>query len=147
MAAIVLKDSTLSSLQGKVVVITGLLPQSLFVSRHILTSVTGSARGIGAATVRLLHSCGSKVVHGDWDAAGQNLDAELSSSKEGRRGETTFVQTDVTDYDSVLGLFDAAWKKYARVDVAISNAGIQEAGNWFDPEFNLESIKTVSSLF
>jgi NAD(P)-dependent dehydrogenase (short-subunit alcohol dehydrogenase family) len=56
------------------------------------------------------------------------------------------VQIDVTDYDSVLRLFDTAWKKYGRVDVAISNAGIQEVGNLFDPGLDLESIKIVNSL-
>ena len=53
------------------------------------------------------------------------------------------MKTDVTDYDSVLNLFAVAWKKYGRVDIAISNAGIQEIGNWFDPGLNIESLKTV----
>lgn len=79
-------------------------------------------------------------MHGDWDEAGSNLDAELKG-----KGEIEFVKTDVTDYDSVLKLFDTAWKRYERVDIAISNAGIQEVGNWFDPGLDLESIKTVSS--
>lgn len=80
-------------------------------------------------------------MHGDWDASGQNLDVELKAKGDG--GETQFVQTDVTDYNSVLRLFDTAWKKYRRVDIAISNAGIQEVGNWFDPGLDLESVKTV----
>lgn len=82
-------------------------------------------------------------MHGDWDAAGQNLDSELKS-KAG--GETQFVQTDVTDYNSILRLFDTAWKKYGRLDIAISNAGIQEVGNLFDPGLDLESIKVVGFL-
>jgi NAD(P)-dependent dehydrogenase (short-subunit alcohol dehydrogenase family) len=146
MAAIGLKDSTLSSLKDKVVVISGL--HSIFspFSNPQTNEVDlGSARGIGAATVRLLHSCGSAVVHGDWDVTGgQELDVELKKKRDGgKAGETEFVQTDVTDYDSLLRLFDTAWKKYGRVDIAISNAGIQEVGKWFDPGLDLESIKTV----
>lgn len=84
-------------------------------------------------------------MHGDWDAVGgQELDAELKKKGDGGKGgETDFVQTDVTDYDAVLKLFDTAWKKYGRVDIAVSNAGIQEAGNWFDPGLDLETVKTV----
>ncbi|KAG0646832.1 15-hydroxyprostaglandin dehydrogenase [Hyphodiscus hymeniophilus] len=103
----------------------------------------GSARGIGAATVYLLHACGSSVVHGDWDSTAKNLDFELKTN--GHKGETFSVQTDVTDYDSVLNLFDTAWKKYGRVDIAISNAGIQEVGNWFDPDLDLTSIRIKPS--
>jgi NAD(P)-dependent dehydrogenase (short-subunit alcohol dehydrogenase family) len=90
--------------------------------------------------VSQLHIAGAKVIHGDWDEeGGRQVDALLSSP------DIQFVKTDVTDYDSLLHLFDVAWKKYGRVDVAISNAGIQEIGNWFDPELDIESVKTVSS--
>ena len=56
------------------------------------------------------------------------------------------MKTDVTDYDSVLKLFDTAWKKYGQIDIAISNAGIQEVGNWFDPALDLDGVLAVSSL-
>lgn len=55
------------------------------------------------------------------------------------------MKTDVTDYDSVLKLFDTAWKKYGQIDIAISNAGVQEVGNWFDPGLDLDGVQTVSS--
>lgn len=85
------------------------------------------------------------MVHGDWDSeGGQKLDASLSSAS--GEGETQFVRTDVTKYDSVISLFDVAWKKYSRVDIAISNAAIQEIGNLFDPGLDLESIKVVRLL-
>jgi NAD(P)-dependent dehydrogenase (short-subunit alcohol dehydrogenase family) len=88
---------------------------------------------------------GAKVVHGDWDSeGGRELDVSLSSGSGG--GEMQFVRTDVTNYDSVLSLFDVAWKKYSRVDIAVSNAGIQEIGNLFDPGLDLDSIKKVCSL-
>ncbi len=85
-------------------------------------------------------------MHGDWDAEGQNLDHELEGKGKENGGETEFVQTDVTEYDSILRLFDTAWKKYGRIDIAISNAGVQEQGNLFDPGLDLQSIQKVSSL-
>ncbi|KAH9206364.1 hypothetical protein DL95DRAFT_375393 [Leptodontidium sp. 2 PMI_412] len=144
MAAIPLRDETLKEVKDKVVVITG------------------SAHGIGLATVSLLYTHGAKVIHGDWDGkAGGLIDSSLSSSSttpsststsnpqnaqaqvlvQVPGGETTFVQTDVTDYASVLNLFDTAWKKYGRVDVAISNAGVQEVGGWFEKGLDLEGVR------
>ncbi|KAH6988652.1 putative 3-hydroxyacyl-CoA dehydrogenase [Ilyonectria destructans] len=124
MTAIPLREESLKEFKDKVVVISG------------------SARGIGAATVSLLHNYGAKVIHGDWDASGgQAVDSSLSSPSPAGGG-TTFVQTDVANYDSVLNLFDVAWKKYGRVDVAISNAGVQEVWNWFEPSLDIESVKT-----
>jgi len=52
------------------------------------------------------------------------------------------VKTDVTDYDSIINLFEVAREKYGRVDIAISNAGITEKENWLDPNLDLSSIKT-----
>jgi len=123
MTAIPLQGETLLALKDKVVVITG------------------SAHGIGLQTVILLHSSGAKVIHGDWDSInGQKVDTSLTSPSP-KGGETTFVKTDVTDYDSIINLFEVAREKYGRVDVAISNAGITELENWFDPSLSLESIK------
>lgn len=62
---------------------------------------------------------------------------------EGGIAPTHFVKTDVTDYESLLHLFDTAWKQFGRVDIAISNAGLQEAGTWFDPALDLETVKAV----
>ena len=57
------------------------------------------------------------------------------------------MKTDVTDYDSIINLFEVARTKYGRVDIAISNAGITEKENWFDPNLDLTSIKTVVLSF
>ena len=85
------------------------------------------------------------MIHGDWDEeGGQKVDSDLiTSDGTPMGGSSHFVKTDVTDYDSVLSLFEEAWKRYQRVDIAISNAGIQEIGNWFDPSLDISSIKTV----
>jgi len=123
MTAISLKALTLKELKDKVVVITG------------------SAHGIGLATVTLLHAHGAKVIHGDWDEkAGHGLNSQLSSTNVSQ-GQAYFLQTDVSSYASLLSLFSYAWDKYGRIDIAISNAGVQESGEWFNRSLNLETVK------
>lgn len=78
--------------------------------------VTGGASGIGAATVRLFHQCGARVVIADRDAAaGEALAAELE--------EARFVATDVADYDSVAALMASARDWAGRIDILCNNAG------------------------
>jgi NAD(P)-dependent dehydrogenase (short-subunit alcohol dehydrogenase family) len=144
MAAVVLKNETLKSLKGKVVVISGLhpsIPTSIFVSNINV----GSARGIGAETVQTLHAHGAVVIHGDWDEiGGTQLDVKIRESRV-HPAPVQFVKTDVTNYESLLNLFETAWTMFRRVDIAISNAGLQEAGDWFDPRLDIESVKIVRS--
>ncbi|RFU27054.1 hypothetical protein B7463_g9285, partial [Scytalidium lignicola] len=128
MTAIPLNQETLKTLKDKVVVITG------------------SANGIGAATVKQLYDNGAKVVHGDWDATnGEKLDASLKSNSSSSSGESHFVKIDVFNYSSVISLFEKAWRLYKRVDIAISNAGVEETGQWFDPNLDRETIKEKPS--
>ncbi len=53
---------------------------------------------------------------------------------------------DVTNYADLLHLFDTAMKKFGRVDIAISKAGIIEVGNWMDLKLDLETVKQVCSM-
>jgi len=92
-----------------------------------------------------LHVAGAIVIHGDWnDVGGRQVDEKLHQDQ--FPAPSIFVKTDVTDYESVLNLFDIALSKFGRVDIAISNAGLQEAGNWFDPSLDIESIRAVSTF-
>ena len=78
--------------------------------------VTGGASGIGLASVRRLASEGARVVVADVNQdAGKRAAEEVSG---------LFVQTDVTDPDSVEELFAAANSEYGSVDIAFNNAGI-----------------------
>lgn len=54
-----------------------------------------------------------------------------------------FQATDVTNYESVLALFDLAFKTYNRIDHVVSAAGIVEIGNWFDFGLTLETVREV----
>jgi len=101
--------------------------------------LTGGSNGIGEATIRLLSSHGSFTVFGDIDIEkGERLQSEFPDL-------VTFVQTNVTDYDDILKLFDAAYKKHGRVDHAVSNAGIMEADSWFPESLDLETVKETPS--
>lgn len=62
----------------------------------------------------------------------------------GQSSKATFVQLDVSNYDSVLNLFDTAMKTYGRVDYAISCAGLVETPGWFDLSKGIEDVRKVS---
>jgi NAD(P)-dependent dehydrogenase (short-subunit alcohol dehydrogenase family) len=106
-------------------------------------SLAGGAQGIGAATVRLLHSLGAHVYFGDWSVEnGQKLQESLSSSSSSSGGTVSFRQVDVRNHDMQLALFDDAYNAHGRVDVAIQCAGIGEPDGWFEPEdLNLETVR------
>ncbi len=87
-----------------------------------------------------LCNLGAKVVFGDIQAeAGEKQAQKLSAFP------VKFVKTDVTIYEDLLALFDTALKAYGKIDCCISNAGVAETGNWFDPELDLEGIKKACS--
>ncbi|KAL2928015.1 Short-chain dehydrogenase reductase 2a [Bienertia sinuspersici] len=80
--------------------------------------VTGGARGIGEATVRLFVKHGAKVVIGDIeDSLGTALADSLAPS-------TTYVHCDVSIEDDVSKLVDTAVSQHGRVDILFNNAGI-----------------------
>lgn len=58
---------------------------------------------------------------------------------------TIFCHTDVGDYSSTVGLFDAALDTYGCIDHVVAAAAIQEIGNWFDPDLTLEDVRKVGS--
>ncbi|MDB5985003.1 MAG: family oxidoreductase [Nevskia sp.] len=80
--------------------------------------ITGGARGMGAATVRLFVAEGAKVVIGDvLDADGAKLAAELN-------GNAIFLHHDVTDEASWNTLIETTLVKFGAVDVLVNNAGV-----------------------
>lgn len=81
--------------------------------------VTGGSRGIGAATVRLAHQRGHRVVFSfvsDAEAAAEVV-AEC-------HGDAVAVRADVRDEAGVRGLFDTADEAFGPVTVLVNNAGI-----------------------
>ncbi len=93
--------------------------------------ITGASSGLGEATARLLTAQGACVVLGARRADRiQALADELNSSG----GKALAVATDVTHYDQVKHLVDAAVQTYGRIDVLINNAGLM-------PQAPLERLK------
>ncbi len=93
--------------------------------------ITGASSGLGEATARLLSTQGACVVLGArrFDRI-QKLANELSAGG----GKAIAIATDVTRYDQVGKLVDAAVQAFGRVDVMINNAGLM-------PNSPLERLK------
>ena len=80
--------------------------------------ISGGASGLGAACARLLHQAGARVVIAD-------LNSETGNALVGELGETArFVQTNVTDEESVQAAVKAAVDTFGNLSVAINCAGI-----------------------
>ncbi|KAK8496815.1 hypothetical protein V6N13_015213 [Hibiscus sabdariffa] len=80
--------------------------------------VTGGARGIGEATVRLFARHGAKVVIADVeDTLGAAVANSLSSC-------VTFVHCDVRLEEEIENLVSSTVSRYGRLDVLFNNAGV-----------------------
>lgn len=80
--------------------------------------VTGSARGIGKATAKLLAEQGATVVVSDiLREQGETTAAELG-------GAAIFLPCDISDRDQVSKLIDMTVERFGRLDVMVNNAGI-----------------------
>ena len=85
--------------------------------------VTGGARGIGAASARLLAAEGAQVLISDLDVeAGQALAAEIGPT-------AAFIRHDVSNEDQWRQVIEHVRKRYGRLDILVNNAGILIAGS------------------
>ena len=82
--------------------------------------ITGSARGIGAATMKTFSRHGYISVGLDVLPGGEEIAGEIR--KEG--GEALFLQCDVADEKQVAVCIAQVGEKYNRIDVFVNNAGI-----------------------
>jgi len=103
--------------------------------------LTGGSTGIGAATVKLLHSHGAKVIFGDVNVAAAEETVTATSAE-----TVHFQKCDASSYKDNLALFKTALDKYGRVDHAIANAGLIEQGNWFNPKAGLDGVEKEPSV-
>jgi NADP-dependent 3-hydroxy acid dehydrogenase YdfG len=93
--------------------------------------ITGASSGLGNATARHLSAQGGIVVLG---ARRVDLITALADDLAAQGGKALAIATNVTHYDQVQKLVDAAVQTYGRVDVMINNAGVA-------PMSQLERIK------
>lgn len=82
--------------------------------------ITGGAAGIAAATARLCAQEGGRVVLFDIDAANGRAVAD-SIVQAG--GEALFLETDITDEDSVKAGIAAGLKRFGKIDSMVNIAG------------------------
>ena len=83
--------------------------------------ISGGARGIGAATARLLASEGAAVVLADvLEEEGRATEAQISEAG----GRATFMRLDVTDEENWQQVIGATVSLYGKLDVVVNNAGI-----------------------
>lgn len=80
--------------------------------------VTGGARGIGEATVRLFAKHGAKVVIADIDDANGTILAESLSPL------AVYVHCDVTSEDDIQNLVNSTISHHGRLDILFNNAGV-----------------------
>ena len=83
--------------------------------------ITGSGRGIGAATAARLASEGAAVVVSDMDP---KTTAETAEKIAGEHGKAKGIPADVTDRESVENLVKGAVDAFGRIDVLVCCAGI-----------------------
>ena len=83
--------------------------------------VTGSTKGIGKATAKLLAAEGARVVVvGTTEEAGRTVVDEITAAG----GEAFFQKTDVTSGKDLDALVSAALDQYGKIDILVNNAGI-----------------------
>ncbi len=91
--------------------------------------VTGSTRGIGWATARLLAQSGAEVVlHGRTDSDLLQCRAvELGALR--ANGETVlYFGCELTDTPHLKQCYAEIFKRFRRLDILVNNAGVMEAG-------------------
>ena len=83
--------------------------------------ITGSSRGIGAATALLFARSGCRVIlNGRHD----ELPAELVTALNETGTEYTYIKGDIADDTAVKQLAKDAWNTYDGIDILVNNAGI-----------------------
>lgn len=92
--------------------------------------VTGSSRGIGAATARRLARDGYAVAVNC--VRNRDLAAQVADSIVQAGGRAIWVQADVADPAAVRRLFDAAESAFGGIDVVVSNAGVMRLASFRD---------------
>ncbi len=83
--------------------------------------ISGSARGIGAETARLMSQAGARVVVADLLA---DLGRETVAGIVKAGGEAVFVELDVTSEAAWTAAVGVATGKFGKLDILVNNAGV-----------------------
>ena len=111
--------------------------------------ITGSARGIGAATATLFNNHGANVVITDLPV----LEGSAKSVINGMRypSNAIFVPASVIEWGQMVNVFKQGIQTYGRIDIVVANAGIMESSPILDVQVDangdpLESVEAVRVL-
>lgn len=120
-----------------------------------MLTISGGANGIGVSLVELCCENGAHAVIGDIDGARgeqvarkciQQWPVKSDPSGPPKPPRAIFRKTDVTDYQSVLDLFEETFKKHSRIDHVVVTAGSTETEEtWFDYTLSLKDIQKAPS--
>ena len=83
--------------------------------------ITGGASGLGRATAIRYSRSGANVIVADTNISEGEKTAEFIRAKE---GTAEFVHTDVTSENDVINVMDVVKRKFAKLDVLVTCAGI-----------------------
>ncbi|HJV47088.1 MAG TPA: SDR family oxidoreductase [Bacillota bacterium] len=92
--------------------------------------VTGSSRGIGAATAKILSQRGAKVVVNYARSAASAEEVVASIRENG--GEAIAIQADARNMEQMSSMVEEAVKTYGTVDIMVHNAGMSFAHKSFE---------------
>lgn len=88
-------------------------------------SNSGGGSGIGLSTVRIFEQKNARgVAIADYKQPSEDVLTSLSKN-------TTFIQTDVTSWTSLVNAFQSAIDRFGRLDYVYANAGIGELDHLF----------------
>jgi NAD(P)-dependent dehydrogenase (short-subunit alcohol dehydrogenase family) len=94
------------------------VPKQLFRLDGQVAIVTGAAKGVGAATARVLDSLGARIAVLDSDVAGAKA---VCAEMENESGAYTF---DIADVEAGRRCIRAVARKFGRIDILVNVAGI-----------------------
>lgn len=83
--------------------------------------ITGAGSGIGQATAVLFSKEGAYVVIADIDKEKGTITLDLIKNQ---NGDAIFVETNVSNAESVRKMVNAALDNYGKIDILVNNAGI-----------------------
>lgn len=93
--------------------------------------VTGSSRGIGAATARKFAEAGATVV-----IHYTSNDYKARKTFDGLPGTChMMLKADLSDPQQIKNMFDKIIKQKGRIDILVNNAGIYEETNWYELDY------------
>ena len=110
--------------------------------KNKITLITGAASGIGRSAALAFAKEGAIIVASDRNDQGGKETVEQIVSK---KGQATFIKTDVSKYEEVKKLMQQIHEEFGRLDIAINNAGITKDY----PEDDWDKVMSInaSSVF